>query len=67
MQRSDSSISPVLLNAIPWVMMILTLVLVSSGALNRLLSLLPRPLQRRARAFLRINSPAALGTPFHPH
>lgn len=66
MQRADSSISPVLLNAIPWVMMILTLVIVSSGALDRLLRLLPRPIQNRARALLRSDSPAALGTTFHP-
>lgn len=65
-QRSDSNISPVLLNAIPWVMMILTLVVVSSGVLERITRLLPGPIQKRTRAFLRIDSPAALGTSFHP-
>jgi general nucleoside transport system permease protein len=65
-QRADSGISPVLLNAIPWVMMILTLVIVSSGVLTRLLRLLPGPLQRRLRTVLRVESPASLGTPFQP-
>jgi general nucleoside transport system permease protein len=65
-QRSNSNISPVLLNAIPWVLMILTLILVSGGVADRLTRFLPMPLQRRARAFLRSEPPAALGTPFHP-
>jgi ABC-type uncharacterized transport system permease subunit len=65
-QRSNSNISPVLLNAIPWVLMILTLILVSGGAADRLTRFLPSPMQHRARAFLRSEPPAALGTPFHP-
>ncbi len=65
-QRSNSNISPVLLNAIPWVLMILTLVIVSGGTVNRLTRFLPGPIQRRVRAFLRSEPPAALGTAFHP-
>ncbi|MEO0560959.1 MAG: ABC transporter permease [Chloroflexota bacterium] len=53
-----------LLNALPWVLMIVTLVLVSSGAIERLLRVLPRPAQRQMRAFLRSDPPAALGTRF---
>jgi general nucleoside transport system permease protein len=53
-----------LLNAAPWVLMIITLLLVSSGALERLLQLLPRPLQKPLRGILRSDPPAALGTRF---
>lgn len=65
-QRSDTSISPVLLNAIPWALMIVTLALVSGGVVERLVGVLPRPIQNRARSFLRSDAPKALGTPFHP-
>jgi simple sugar transport system permease protein len=66
-QRSgDIAIPLVLLNAIPWVAMILTLVFVSSGALERLLRVLPRSAQNRTRALLRSDPPAALGTRFEP-
>ncbi len=65
-QRSDLGIPVVLLNGIPWVLMIVTLLLVSSGGIERLLRVLPRPLQKRARAFLRSDPPAALGTRFEP-
>ncbi len=53
-----------LLNAAPWVLMIITLLLVSSGALERLLQVLPRPLQKPLRGILRSDPPAALGTRF---
>lgn len=64
-QRANMGISPVILNAIPWVMMILTLTIVSSGVLERVLRWLPEGWQNRARAFLRVDPPAALGVPFH--
>jgi general nucleoside transport system permease protein len=64
--QREFEISPVLLNAIPWTLMILTLLMVSSGALERLLQLLPRSLQNRLRAFLRSDPPAALGSRFEP-
>lgn len=64
-QRSpDLNIPVVLLNALPWVLMILTLLLVSGGVLERFIRLLPRGIQNRARAFLRSDPPAALGTRF---
>lgn len=64
-QRSpDLDIPVVLLNGVPWVLMILTLLLVSSGAVERLLKLLPRPVQKWSRNFLRSDPPAALGTRF---
>jgi simple sugar transport system permease protein len=66
-QRSpDLDISPVLLNALPWLLMIGTLILVSSGVIDRLLRVLPRPAQRWSRNFLRSDPPAALGTRFDP-
>ncbi len=60
----EIEISVVLLNGIPWVLMIITLLLVSSGAIERLLTVLPRPLQKWTRNFLRSDPPAALGTRF---
>ncbi len=65
-QRSDLGIPIVLLNGVPWVLMIVTLLLVSSGRIERLLRVLPRPMQKRARAFLQSDQPAALGTRFKP-
>ncbi|MFZ4815635.1 MAG: ABC transporter permease [Phototrophicaceae bacterium] len=60
-----SALFPVtLLNLLPWVLMILTLVLVNGGALERLTRFLPRPIARRVQQFLRSDPPAALGTRF---
>jgi simple sugar transport system permease protein len=63
-QRSDVGIPLVLLNALPWILMVVTLVLVSSGAIERIMTVLPRPLQKWSRNFLRSDPPAALGTRF---
>lgn len=64
-QRSpDVNIPVVLLNGVPWLLMIVTLLLVSSGAIERLLRVLPRPAQKRMRNILRSDPPAALGTRF---
>ena len=66
-QRSpDIQIPLVLLNMLPWLLMIGTLILVSSGVIDRLLLVLPRPAQRWTRNFLRSDPPAALGTRFDP-
>ncbi|HYO87236.1 MAG TPA: ABC transporter permease [Candidatus Limnocylindrales bacterium] len=66
-QRSpDIQIPLVLLNGLPWILMIGTLILVSSGVIDRLLKVLPRPAQRWTRNFLRSDPPAALGTRFDP-
>ncbi len=54
----------VLLNGLPWVMLIVTLLLVSSGAIERLLLILPSRFQRRMRAVLRSDPPRAIGTTF---
>jgi ABC-type uncharacterized transport system permease subunit len=58
------SINVVLLNGVPWALMIITLLLVSSGAIERLLTVLPRPVQKWTRNFLRSDPPAAIGTRF---
>ncbi len=64
-QRSpDIQIPLVLLNGLPWLLMIITLVLVSGGAVERLLNIMPRPLQKAMRTVLRSDPPAALGTRF---
>ncbi len=64
-QRSpDVNIPAVLLNGVPWVLMIATLLLVSSGSIERLLRVLPRPAQKWMRNILRSDPPAALGTRF---
>ncbi len=64
-QRNPNiNIPLVLLNGLPWVLMILTLMLVSTGAIDRLIRLFPQTLQNRLRQVLRSNPPAALGTPF---
>jgi ABC-type uncharacterized transport system permease subunit len=63
-QRSDINVPLVLINGLPWLLMIVTLLMVSSGAIERLLSVLPRPVQKRMRGFLRSDPPAALGTRF---
>jgi simple sugar transport system permease protein len=62
----EIQISPVLLNLLPWLLMIATLVAVSSGAIERLTKLMPGPVQRWTRNFLRSDPPAALGTRFDP-
>lgn len=63
-QGTDIAVPVTILNGLPWVLMILTLLLVSGGAIERLLRVMPRPVQRRLRAFLRSDPPKALGTRF---
>lgn len=64
-QRSpDISIPPVLLNTLPWLLMLGTLMLVSGGVIERIVKLLPTRLQDGARGILRSTAPAALGTRF---
>jgi simple sugar transport system permease protein len=53
-----------LLNAIPWLLMILTLLAVSSPYLEGFLNVLPPRLQSIGRGLLRAHPPAALGTLF---
>ncbi len=54
------TLPPSLLNAVPWILMIVTLVLVSSGLLDRL----PSRLRPFTASLLRSRPPSALGTVF---
>ncbi len=54
----------VLVNAVPWILMIVTLLLVSSGLVERLMLVSPPWAQRLLRNFLRSDPPVALGTQF---
>lgn len=54
----------VILNTLPWILMIVTLALVSGGVIDRFLLMLPLPLQRRLRGILRSNPPEGLGQAF---
>lgn len=62
--QQQTDLPLVLVNMVPWVLMILTLLLVSSGAVQRLLQVTPGPLQRVLRNVLRSEPPGALGTTF---
>ena len=63
-QGSDLDIPVTVLNALPWVLMILTLLTVSSGGIERLMRIMPKPLQNQLRSFLRSDPPKALGVRF---
>lgn len=54
----------VLLNMLPWLLMIVTLLAVSGGFTERILQYMPRSVQRRLRSFLRSDPPKALGIRF---
>jgi simple sugar transport system permease protein len=64
LQGSVISIPPSLLNAVPWVLMLITLALVSSGLLNRLSNRLPPRFRGIGQSLLRTRPPAALGSAF---
>lgn len=65
LQRSpDFAFPPVLLNTLPWLLMLGTLILVSGGVIERVVRLLPARFQDGARGLLRSTAPAALGTRF---
>lgn len=65
LQREDTIELPVhILNMIPWLLMLLTLIFVASGFANYLVAILPKNWQGSARHFLRSDPPAALGTAF---
>ncbi len=58
------AVPPALLNMIPWVLMILTLLVVSSGGLDRLSARLPPRIRPLVATLLRSRPPAVLGTVF---
>ncbi len=63
-QSPDINIPPVLLNMLPWLLMLGTLILVSGGVVERVVKLMPTRFQDGARTLLRSTPPAAIGTRF---
>ncbi|QPC83802.1 ABC transporter permease [Phototrophicus methaneseepsis] len=63
-QSTDIAIPVTILNGLPWLLMIATLLVVSSGGIERLLRILPTSMQHRLRSLLRSDPPRALGTRF---
>ena len=67
-QKSSLNIPGELLNTgLPWLLLILTLILVNTGQIDRLLVSLPERMRNRFRALLRSDAPAALGERFEPN
>lgn len=64
LQRAFPQVSVVAFNAIPWVLMIAVLLMVSSNITERLIIYMPRPIQRPVRRLLRVGPPMALGISF---
>lgn len=64
LQRTFPEVSVVAFNSIPWILMILVLLVVGSESTERIIALMPRPLQRPLRRLLRAAPPMALGTIF---
>lgn len=64
LQRTFPEVSVVAFNAIPWVLMIGVLLLVSSDFAERLITLAPSFLQRPIQRMLRVAPPKALGSTF---
>jgi simple sugar transport system permease protein len=64
LQRTFPEVSVVAFNSIPWVLMIVVLLLVGSEWTDRVIGLMPRPVQRPLRQLLRVSPPMALGTRF---
>jgi simple sugar transport system permease protein len=64
LQRAFPQVSVVAFNAIPWVLMIAVLLLVSSNISERLVIYMPRRIQRPVRRLLRVGPPMALGISF---
>lgn len=64
LQRSFPEVSVVAFNTLPWFLMIFVLLVVGSEFTVRVVNILPRPLQRPLKRFLRAAPPLALGTTF---
>lgn len=56
-----------IINMLPWFLMILTLMVATSGVLERLVRFTPDRFKPAMRRFLRAAPPQALGTPFEKH
>lgn len=66
LQGGGITLPPSILNMLPWILMIVTLVLVSSGLLERLSNALPPRFRPLVASLLRSRPPGALGRAFEP-
>jgi len=64
LQRQFPEVSVVAFNAIPWILMILVLLLVSNEWIEELILKMPKRFHRPLRKFLRVSPPMALGEDF---
>ncbi|HLA44543.1 MAG TPA: ABC transporter permease [Aggregatilineales bacterium] len=65
LQTQDQLDLPIhIINMVPWLLMLLTLMFVASGVADYLVVLMPESWRPAARRFLRSDPPAALGTAF---
>ncbi|HSM57383.1 MAG TPA: ABC transporter permease [Candidatus Sulfomarinibacteraceae bacterium] len=64
LQGRFPQVSVVAFNTLPWILMILVLLISSSDLTVRLISWMPRSVQRPLAQFLRVSPPLALGTHF---
>lgn len=64
LQRTFPEVSVVLFNALPWLLMIAVLLLVSSDVTDRMISIFPKQIQSTVRHILKVAPPAALGSSF---
>ncbi len=56
-----------IVNMLPWILMIITLMVATSGVLERVVRYAPDRFKPAVRRFLRAAPPRALGTPFEKH
>lgn len=64
LQRMFPEVSVVSFNTLPWILMILVLLVASSDLTERVIKVMPQPLQRPLSRFVRVAPPLALGTRF---
>jgi hypothetical protein len=65
LQREDALELPIhILNMIPWLLMLLTLIFVASGLADTIIRYLPESWRIPARQLLRSDPPGSLGTAF---
>ncbi|HEX9616003.1 MAG TPA: ABC transporter permease [Anaerolineales bacterium] len=64
LQKAFPGVSVVAFNSIPWLLMIAVLLLVGGEATERVIVIMPKPVQRPLRRILRVAPPMALGTTF---
>ena len=62
LQRTFPEVSVVAFNALPWLLMILVLLLVSGNFTDRLMAYAPKRMRKTLTRLLRVSPPSALGT-----